>query len=379
MAAERVLRDTKINGMKIANRSRLIIGIITILIVISASANTEFSVFISLLSGLLIFLVLSIINIITLNKRIYSSVLLFITVIYEVSLPTLFKLSIGFSGNHQQAVNDSIFFSVYFLMIILSLMQNRRLVTYVSGIIAAVEYSIVIIISIFIWKVPVISGAEVAGKLVIDNEIAKVVIILGFTYIATILLKNLRAYSAEAHASSDMAEEKAENLQTVINTANEMTENLIDVSENQKSICGNLSGLSQDQASMSEEFSSVHEEQYASIESINKSTSLQQEESLQSIEYIKRLRESQVNLIDIGKSVLQENERISVSSRETQEKLNEMMQTMEVISTGGRSITEFITVINDITDQINLLSLNAAIEAARAGDREEDLLLLQTK
>jgi methyl-accepting chemotaxis protein len=45
-----------------------------------------------------------------------------------------------------------------------------------------------------------------------------------------------------------------------------------------------------------------------------------------------------------------------------------MMTMMRIINEGGRTINNFISVIDDISDKINLLSLNAAIEAARAGE-----------
>jgi methyl-accepting chemotaxis protein len=48
--------------------------------------------------------------------------------------------------------------------------------------------------------------------------------------------------------------------------------------------------------------------------------------------------------------------------------IQESMKRIEVIAEGTQSIQEFLSIINDITDKINLLSLNAAIEAARAGE-----------
>lgn len=52
-----------------------------------------------------------------------------------------------------------------------------------------------------------------------------------------------------------------------------------------------------------------------------------------------------------------------------QQQMNEMMQAMNEIQEAGQSISVFIGTIDEIAAQTNLLALNAAIEAARAGEQ----------
>ncbi len=80
-------------------------------------------------------------------------------------------------------------------------------------------------------------------------------------------------------------------------------------------------------------------------------------------------------IIDFVAAVRNNAATVNNASREAQEAAQEGMKTVQAVEDGMKriaesssQIAEIISVVNDIADQTNLLALNAAIEAARAGE-----------
>ncbi len=130
----------------------------------------------------------------------------------------------------------------------------------------------------------------------------------------------------------------------------------------------NFSHNAQDQASSAEEITATVEELSAGNENVARSTELQK---------------NKINLLTQemnGLSTLTSDMGIKISeamklassitdqARSEGEELQQMNSIMYQINDRSREMSGIISIINDISDQINLLSLNAAIEAARAGD-----------
>ncbi len=74
------------------------------------------------------------------------------------------------------------------------------------------------------------------------------------------------------------------------------------------------------------------------------------------------------NLDEDIKKTLVEMEDISGKAMSGEKHLKEMYQSIKKVGQSSKEVTSITLIITDISEQINLLSLNASIEAARAGD-----------
>ncbi len=143
-------------------------------------------------------------------------------------------------------------------------------------------------------------------------------------------------------------------LRNVLNTAKQSAYETTDITEKVHAITGSLS-----------KSSSAQQE---AIKEITKDSVVMQEELLQTnkdTSYAKeQIDEANKNLQNIGERINQFTQNIE----QTAEIENSMSRKLNELTQSAEEIKNILTVISDIADQTNLLALNAAIEAARAGE-----------
>jgi methyl-accepting chemotaxis protein len=133
-------------------------------------------------------------------------------------------------------------------------------------------------------------------------------------------------------------------------------------------ISNKMSRMSQDQAAAMEETSAALEETLASMEQIANRSETQYQNVEQNAGGMAKMASEAQDSYSEAMKVTDLITGTSDSARLGQEDLNRMVLEMQNIKESTSKIADIIKIISDISEQVNLLALNAAIVAARAGE-----------
>jgi methyl-accepting chemotaxis protein len=131
---------------------------------------------------------------------------------------------------------------------------------------------------------------------------------------------------------------------------------------------GLLREESRAQAASIEETMSSDEELVATIEHVSAASNVQADKMSQTSAAMEELTASTRSVGQHSIDLSTEAGRLVVEARQTEEMLLRTTDKIGRIEESSRKIGDIIAMINDVSDQINLLSLNASIESARAGE-----------
>ncbi|HPA71553.1 MAG TPA: methyl-accepting chemotaxis protein [Spirochaetota bacterium] len=305
-------------------------------------------------------------------KNITSEFLKYFGTLTLLILLTVAKYSFVFGRiGYADVIKETMTFDLYFILVIFSAVYNDKRLTLISGFVAAFLYGCLLALGVLQYGMTLTADPEAninPGQIRINIEIIKCLLLIGAGFLMNFIVGITNRLLAQVRDSESEAHRQLAYQNRVIDDVSGKSEELLRVSEKQMALERSFSESSTRQIDFAKELSGYIKDLYTLAGDVSAHISRQGEMTEDLKNHVVNLREWHDDAASLSHGVQSLAATINERSLESTSDINESMKRIQVISEGTQSIQEFLSIINDITDRINLLSLNAAIEAARAGE-----------
>ena len=301
-----------------------------------------------------------------------TNLLIWILGLLTVAMPMIAKYKYGVDVSWTfalQSYNTSILMIV--LVIMLQLQHNKGAFIFFS-IFALVNWSIFVVVAIASGGeatfLAMDNGVPVTDRVVLFREIFFILMFGLICWLSYRSIPLIDRYDQQTTTQRELIEEQARAQHEMTRQIKQKMDGLAEQVKEQDRLTGSFNDKMQTQASTFEEISASLEELLGSAENISNISAEQVSGNEIMEEIIEEFRNIKSETRENLEAAIDDVDSVVADTSTANERISNIQSTIGAIRDQSSRISETISMIVDIADQINLLSLNASIEAARAGD-----------
>jgi methyl-accepting chemotaxis protein len=359
---------------KIINRIRIIfVAFFLISGFMAMRSGSVEAVYQSILLGAGVELFVVIINAIFIRMKKMPSALIYLSATTEVGIVFFVKFAFHndpFNG-WGLSIKESSTTIMFILFCIINGMRFKKEVNLYQGAITILAYITLLVLGFTQGDLIFVTDPKLiftSNALRFPTELALILFMAGNSYFLYLMAKFTMRNVKQIEKARQTSDENLGTINKLLANVNNITTSLSSSIQEMTATTLSLAENTQSQTSMEEDIINASSQNVQSIDELSSNANAQSVVFKMLSEGVKELSNSINELnretlksLDLTKSIT---ERIS----EGEKAIKSTSGAMIAIDTSSSEMTNIMSFINDISDQINLLSLNAAIESARAGD-----------
>ena len=359
---------------KLINRIRYILALFFFISGLSAMKNgSAASVYNFIMLGAFVQLSVALLNQYFIHKKRYSLVLIYFSVTIEVM--NLLMAKIAFHGDPFNGwgltIKEQSTFIMFIMYVAIHALRFNKWLNVYMGVITISGYISLVILGLTLGNIQFVNSPELIFtpySLRAPTEVAKILFMAANAYFMYLMGDFTTRFIKTIQEEKRKADENLQATTSLLTNVNDLSTRLSTSMSEMSATTMSLADNTQKQTVMENDIVDASTKSVTSIEELSKNTDRQTgsfntlKEKVTVLSHsIEELSSETTKAIDLTESITRSISDGTDALRNT----NEVMVSIEKTS---NEMTAIMELINDISDQINLLSLNAAIESARAGE-----------